>query len=68
VKFLVIRCGTPDCDWGHRVSDLDQDQLDPCYSEFRKHCMQTHDLQEWEMPTSLMNLDLQHWTLTLIKP
>jgi hypothetical protein len=42
---FVIRCGTPDCDWGHRVSDLGQEQLKLCYSEFRKHCMQTHDLQ-----------------------
>ena len=64
---FVIRCGTPDCDWGHRVSDLGQEQLKLCYSEFRKHCMQTHDLQKWEIPTSLMNLDLEHWMLALIK-
>jgi len=63
---FVIRCGTPDCDWGHRVSDLGQEQLELCYSEFRKHRMQRHELQEWDT-TSLMNLDLEHWTLTLIK-
>ena len=34
---------------GHRVSNLsDNEQLQLCYSEFRKHCMQRHDLHEWE--------------------
>jgi hypothetical protein len=37
-----------------------------CYSEFRKHCMQRYGLQEWDT-TSYMNLDLEHWMLTLIK-
>jgi hypothetical protein len=62
----VIRSGTPDCDWGHKVSDLDEDQLDLCYSEFRKHCIQRHELEEWDT-TSYMRLDLEHWMLTLIK-
>jgi hypothetical protein len=66
VKSIVIRCGTPDCDWGHKVSDLSDEQLKLCYSEFRKHCMQRHGLQEWDT-TSYMNLDLEHWMLTLIK-
>jgi hypothetical protein len=68
VMSLVIRCGTPDCDWGHRVSDVvDNEQLQLCCSEFRKHCIQRHDLQEWEIPTSHMHFDLEHWLLTLIK-
>ena len=67
MKSLLIRCGTPDCDWGHKVSDLSEEQLNLCYSEFRKHRMQRHDLQEWEIPTSMVNLNLEHWTLTLIK-
>jgi hypothetical protein len=30
----------PDCVCGHRVTDLgDNEQLQLCYSEFRKHCM-----------------------------
>jgi len=64
VKASVIRCGTPDCDWGYRVSDLSEEQLELCYSEFRKHCIQGHDLQEWDT-TSYMRLDLELWTLTL---
>jgi hypothetical protein len=66
MKSIVIRCGTPDCDWGHKVSELSDEQLKLCYSEFRKHCVQSHDLQEWDT-TSYMNLDLEHWMLTLIK-
>jgi hypothetical protein len=66
VKSFVIRCGTPDCDWGHRLSDLGQEQMELCYSEFRKHCMQRHDLQESDS-TSHMHLDLEKWMLTLIK-
>ena len=31
---LVIRCGTPDCDWGHKLSEFSDDQLKLCYSEF----------------------------------
>ena len=67
MKSLVIRCGTPDCDWGHQVSDLSEEQLELCYSEFRKYCIQRHDLHEWELATSIMNSDLRRWTLTLIK-
>src|SRR5882762_2998909 len=26
--------GTPDCDWGHKMYDMGQDQLWFCYSEF----------------------------------
>ena len=65
-KTLVIRCGTPDCDWGHKVSDLSDEQPKLCYSEFRKHCMQRHGLQEWDT-TAQVKLDLEHWTLTLIR-
>ena len=28
VKVLVIRCGTPDCDWGNKVSELSDEQLE----------------------------------------
>jgi hypothetical protein len=63
---FTIRCGTPDCDWGKKICDLGEEQLRLCYSEFRKHCIQRHDLQEWDM-TSQVHLDLEHWLLTLIK-
>jgi len=51
----------PDCDWGYRVSELSDEQLKLCYSGFRKHCIQRHDLQEWDT-TSHIYLDLEEWT------
>jgi hypothetical protein len=30
------------------MHDMGQDQLRLCYSEFRKHCIQRHDVQEWD--------------------
>jgi hypothetical protein len=66
VKSLVIRRGSPDCNWGHRVSDLGQEQMELCFSEFRKHCLRRHDLREWDM-TSHLHLDLEKWMPALIK-
>jgi hypothetical protein len=37
---LIIRYGTPDCEWGHETHDLSEEQVRLCYSEFRKHSMQ----------------------------
>ena len=45
---FVIRFGTPDCEWGHKMPDMDEDQFRLCYSEFRKHFMQRYDLREWD--------------------
>jgi len=45
---------------------MGEGQLRLCYSEFRKHCIQRHDLQEWDA-TSQMHLDLENWLLTLFK-
>jgi hypothetical protein len=66
VKSFVLRCehliatGTTKCmAWG-------EDQLRLCYSEFHKHCIERHDLQEWDT-TSQMHLELENWMLTLIK-
>jgi len=47
------------------VQDLGEEQLNLCYAEFRKHCIQRHDLQGWDV-TSYMHLDLEHWILTFI--
>ena len=66
MKSFVIRCATPDCDWGHKMQDLGEDQLQLCYSEFQKHCMQRHDLHEWDT-TPHVHLDLENWLLTLVK-
>jgi len=48
------------------MHDMGEDQLQLCYSKFGKHCIQRHDLREWDT-TSHMDLDLENWTLTLIK-
>jgi len=34
---FVIRCGTPDCDWGQKMCDLGEEQLRLCYSLDRLH-------------------------------
>jgi len=64
--MFAIRFGTPDCDWGKKMSDLSADQLDLCYAKFRKHCIQAHGLEE-SVTEARMHLDLEHWMLTLIK-
>jgi hypothetical protein len=48
MKPFAIRCGTPDCDWSYKMHGMGEDQLRLCHAEFRKHCMQRHDLQEWD--------------------
>ena len=63
---FVIRCGTPDCEWGFSMSDLGELAVEACYSGFRKHCVQVHGLNEYD-PDSQVFLDLGKWTLTLLK-
>ena len=63
---FIIRCGTPDCEWGHKMHGVSEDQLRFCYGEFRKHCIQRHNLREWDT-TPHVHLDLENWLLTLIK-
>ena len=63
---FVIRCATPNCDWGKNMPELSEEQLDLCYSEFRKHCIQIHCLQDWDTDAQ-MRLDMVNWTLTLIR-
>lgn len=65
VQDILIRCGTPYCEWGHSMPDLSNEQVDLCYSEFQKHCIERHGLREWV--STLMFLDLEKWTLTAIK-
>ena len=48
------------------MSDLSTDQVELCYSEFRKHCIHLHDLKDWDKD-AYMHLNLEEWTLTLIK-
>ena len=65
MKF-VIRCGTPDCEWRNKMPDMSEEQLDLCYSEFRKHCIKFHGLEEWETD-AYTQLNLEHWTLMLLR-
>jgi len=61
----IIRCGVPDCDWGHKVQELSEERLDLCYSEFRTHCSQIHGLQARDTDAQV-HLDLVNWNLTLM--
>jgi hypothetical protein len=58
--------GTPDCDWGHEMHGLSEDQFNLCYSEFKKHCLQRHGVEEWDSEAHV-HLDLEKCMLTLIK-
>jgi hypothetical protein len=39
---LVIRCGSPDCNWGFPMRDLEELAFKTCYSSFRQHCAEVH--------------------------
>ena len=49
------------------MPDLGELALDSCYSAFRKHCRQIHGLRQDSDVDSSMHLDLEKWTLTLLK-
>ena len=63
----VIRCGTPDCDWGFPTPDLGEISFNCCYSAFQKHCVEIHGVNQDNAADCLMHLDLEKWTLTLVK-
>ncbi len=50
----IIRCGTPECDWGFPLPDLAPWRVEKCYAEFGPDNAQ-------------MYLDLKVGTLTLWK-
>jgi hypothetical protein len=62
----IIRCGTPECDWGFRLPDMAAWRIERCYAEFKKHCAERHGLLETDMNAE-MYLDLKVGTLTLWK-
>ena len=64
---FVVRCGTPDCEWGFPMPDLGELAVEACYSGFCKHCVQVHRLKEGDPADSQVFLDLGKWTLTLLK-
>jgi hypothetical protein len=64
---FVIRCRTPDCDWGFSTPDLGEIALNWCYSAFRKHCMEIHRLSQDNLEDAWVHFDIEHWILTLLK-
>jgi len=62
----IIRCGTPDCDWGFRLPDMAPWRMERCYAEFREHCVETHALRETDI-NAQMYFNLIEGTLTLLK-
>ena len=65
-SHFVIRCATPDCDWGFPMfSAFDEGELDQCRQAFRQHCIERHGLAEDDREVQAW-LDIEHWTLGLI--
>jgi hypothetical protein len=62
---FVIRCATPDCDWGFQMWDLGGPALESCYAAFRKHCVEMHGLSPHEVANVFF--DIERWTLRLDK-
>jgi len=63
-RTSIIRCGTPDCDWGFGVEGWNT--AEKCYEEFQEHCVERHGLLETDT-NALMYLNLKEGTLTLWK-
>ena len=49
------------------MAELGELALESCYSAFRKHCVEIHGFREDNVPDSSVYLDLEKWTLTLLK-
>lgn len=61
---FVIRCG---CDWSFPVPNLDEESFEACYADFRKHCIAVHRVDAENAKDCHMFLDLEKWTLTLLR-
>ncbi len=62
---LIIRCATPDCDWGFPVaSTYDEQEFDKCRDAFRLHCIELHGLDEDDREAFIW-LNIEHWTMEL---
>jgi hypothetical protein len=64
---FAIRCGTPGCHWKCPMPDLGEEAFKNCYAEFAEHCVQAHGLKRDDMADAYTHLNLQTWTLTLLK-
>jgi hypothetical protein len=65
IRTTIIRCGTPDCDWGFPVVNP-WNTAETCYEKFREHCVERHGLLETDI-NAQMYLNLKEGTLTLWK-
>jgi len=61
----IIRCGTPDCDWGFPLPDLAPWRVETCYEEFGRHCVERHGLLETD--NAQKYFDLKVGTLSLLR-
>lgn len=62
----IIRCGTPDCEWGLPVLELSERELRRCRRSFRKHCVERHGLDPNDT-RRLCWFNLEVLTLTLLR-
>ena len=66
-SLVDIRCSTPDCKWGFPMPDLGEVAFKVCYSDFVEHCIHSHGLKTDTISDAHVFLDLEKWTLTLLK-
>jgi hypothetical protein len=61
----MVRCGTPDCDWGVPMPGFSEDQLSRCRREFRQHCVERHGLDPKDTER-ICWFNLEVLTMTLV--
>jgi hypothetical protein len=49
------------------MPDLGEVAFEVCYSDFLKHCIDIHGLKRDPVSESFVFLDLEKWTLALLK-
>jgi hypothetical protein len=67
-QSFVIRCASPDCDWGHPMPCdlLDWEiHMNKCENAFLRHCVERHPLGE-HYSRLWIRLDLVEWTIELV--
>jgi hypothetical protein len=62
----IIRCGTPDCDWGFRLPDMSAWRIERCYAKCREHCIERHALRKNDTDAQMF-FDLKEGRLIFFK-
>jgi hypothetical protein len=62
---MLIRCGTPDRDWGLHLADMSGQEMESCRREFRKHCVERHGLDPADTERNVW-FDLMAYTMMLL--